>query len=83
MNEIREKIRQFILSKFLPAERPEALRNDTPLQTSGLLDSLATVNLANFVEQHFNVTLSVRDTSMERFDSIDDIAGLIARKRTC
>jgi methoxymalonate biosynthesis acyl carrier protein len=83
MNEIKETIRQFILSKYLPTERPENLRNDTPLQTSGLLDSLAAINLVNFVEQHFDVKLDIRDTGIERFDRIDDIAALIARKRAC
>jgi acyl carrier protein len=81
MNEMKDTIRQFILSKYLPAERPENLRDDTPLQSSGLLDSLATINLANFVEQHFGVKLDVRDTGVERFDRIEDIAALIARKR--
>jgi methoxymalonate biosynthesis acyl carrier protein len=83
MNEIRETIRQFILSKYLPTERPENLRDDTPLQTSGLLDSLAAVNLVNFVEDHFNVKLDIRDTGVERFDRIEDIAALITRKRAC
>lgn len=81
MNETREAIRQFILSKYLRTERPENLRNDTPLQSSGLLDSLAIVNLADFVEQRFDVKLDIRDTSVERFDRIEDIAALIIRKR--
>ncbi len=81
MNEIEETIRQFILTKYLPSERPENLRSDTPLQSSGLLDSLAAVNLVEFVEQRFDVKLDVRDTAVERFDRIDDIAALITRKR--
>ena len=83
MNEIREVIRDFILSKYLPTERPENLHNDTPLQSSGLLDSLAVINLANFVEQQFKITLGVRDTGTERFDSIDHIVALVHRKREC
>jgi acyl carrier protein len=81
MNEIQDTIRQFILTKYLPTERPENLRNDTPLQSSGLLDSLAAIDLANFVEEHFDVKLDIRDTGVERFDRIEDIAGLIKRKR--
>jgi acyl carrier protein len=83
MNEIQETIRQFILSRYLPNERPENLRNDTPLQTSGLLDSLAAINLANFLEQRFDVKLDIRDTGVERFDCIEGIAALITRKRAC
>ena len=83
MNDIQDTIRQFILTKYLPTERPENLRDDTPLQTSGLLDSLAAIDLANFVEQHFDVKLDMRDTGIERFDRIEDIAALIRRKRGC
>jgi acyl carrier protein len=80
-NEITDVVKGFILSKYLPTERPENLHNDTPLQSSGLLDSLAIVNLANFVEQRFKITLEVRDTGVERFDSIEHIAALVQRKR--
>ncbi len=80
-NQITDVVRGFILSKYLPAERPENLHNDTPLQSSGLLDSLAIVNLANFVEQRFKITLELRDTSIERFDCVEQIAGLVQRKR--
>lgn len=81
MNEVTDAIRRFILSKYLPTEQPENLHNDTPLQSSGLLDSLAIVNLANFVEQRFKITLEVRDTGIERFDCVEQIAGLVQRKR--
>jgi acyl carrier protein len=81
MNEISDVIRQFILSKYLPTEHPANLHNDTPLQSSGLLDSLAIVNLADFVEQRFKITLEVRDTGAERFDCIEHIAALVQRKR--
>ena len=80
-NEITDVVRGFILSKYLPTERPENLHNNTPLQSSGLLDSLAIVNLANFVEQRFQITLELRDTGVERFDCVEQIAGLVQRKR--
>jgi acyl carrier protein len=81
MQDIKETIRQFILVSQLPGESPGSLRDDTPLQTSGILDSLATVGLVSFIEKHFGVELDVYDTSVERFDSIDNIAATILRKR--
>ena len=81
MQDPKATIRQFILVSQLPGESPDSLRNDTPLQTSGILDSLATVGLVSFIEKHFGVELDVYDTSIERFDSLDDIAATILRKR--
>jgi acyl carrier protein len=82
MNDVKETIRQFILSAHLPGESPDNLKDDTPLQTSGILDSLATLGLINFLEQQFHIELDVYDTSVERFDRIQDIAASVVRKRT-
>ena len=81
MNEVKETIRQFILSTYLPGESRENLRDDTPLLTSGILDSLAGLGLASFVEKQFGIELDVDDTSVERFNRIEDIAASVARKR--
>jgi acyl carrier protein len=81
MHDTKETIRQFILVSQLPGESPDSLRDDTPLQTSGILDSLATVGLVSFIEKHFGIELDVYDTGVEHFDSIDAIAATILRKR--
>ena len=81
MQDTKETIRQFILVSQLAGEPADSLRDNTPLQTSGILDSLATVGLVSFIEKNFGVELDVHDTSVERFDSIDDIAATIVRKR--
>ena len=82
MTDVKESIRDFILITYLPGESPSNLRYDTPLQTSGILDSLAILELATFVERQFGVELDVYDTGVERFNRIEDIAAIIARKTT-
>jgi acyl carrier protein len=75
-------IRRFILCTNLPGESPDALSDNTPLQSSGILDSLATVGLIAFLEKEFHVELDVYDTAIERFDTIHDIASTVAAKQT-
>lgn len=82
MNDVKETIRRFILDTYLPGEAPENLRDDTPLLTSGIIDSLAALALASFVEERFDVSLDVYDTSVERFDRIDDIAATVNQKQS-
>ena len=79
-DEIRDTIRQFILSTYLPGESPDNLPDDMPLLTSGVLDSLAAVGLISFLERRFGVELDVYDTSVERFDRVIDMAAAIAAK---
>jgi len=82
MDDVKETIRQFILSTYLPGESADNLRDDTPLMTSGVLDSLATLGLVSFVEREFGIELDAYETGVETFDRIEDIAALVARKRS-
>ena len=81
MDDVREVIRQFILKTYLPGESRDNFRDDTPLLTSGILDSLATLGLAAFVQERFGVELDVYDTSVERFNRIHDIAASVERRK--
>lgn len=82
MDNIKNTTRDYILQEFLPGESPENLRDDTPLRTSGILDSMATLNLVSFLEQTFGITIEAHETGVEHFDRLDTIAELVASKRT-
>jgi acyl carrier protein len=81
MNEIADTIRHFILEKYLPGESPANLRDDTPLRTSGVLDSLATLALISFIEQQYGIEVEAHETDVDNFDRIQDIVAFVARKR--
>ena len=74
-------VRRFILCTYLPGESPDALSDDTPLQSSGILDSLAAVGLIAFLEKEFQIELDVYETAIERFDTIQDIASAVVSKQ--
>ncbi len=81
MDRIKDILRAHILAAYLPGESPDNLTDDTPLRTSGILDSMATLSLVNFVEQQFGITLEAHETGVEHFDRVEDIAALVARKQ--
>lgn len=78
---MEEQIRQYILSEFLPGEKPANLRDDTPLRTSGVLDSVATLRMVTFVEEQFGITVEAHEASVENFDSINSIVAFIQSKK--
>ena len=47
----KDAIRQFILKKYVPGESADNLSDETALRTSGILDSLATIGVVNFIEK--------------------------------
>jgi acyl carrier protein len=80
MNDIEHTIREFILNKYLPGESPENLGEDTPLRTSGILDSLATLGLISFLEERFKIEVEAHETDVDNFDSLRDIVAFVERK---
>jgi len=78
---INDKVKKFILDQFLPGEDPDALANDTPLMTTGILDSLATLKLVTFLEQEFDITVEAHEADAENLNTLDLITALVAGKR--
>jgi acyl carrier protein len=81
MEEIKAKVKNFILSHILPGESPANLKNDTRLRGNGVLDSISTLRLIQFVEAQFEIEVSIGDVSSSNFNSIDDIAGYVVAKK--
>lgn len=81
MRDVKDAIRQFILKKYLPGESADNLRDETALRTTGILDSLATIGVVNFIEKEFGVEIEAHETDVDTFDTIHDMAALVERKR--
>ena len=81
MSTVAETVRNFILANYLPGEKPENLKNDTPLRTSGILDSLATLGLVSFLEEQYKIEIEAHETDIDNFDRIADIQAFVERKR--
>jgi acyl carrier protein len=82
MDKVKEEIRQYILSQFLPGEKYANLEDSTPLRTSGILDSMATLRLVSFIEERYGIEVEAHEASVENFDSLDSIASFIEGKRS-
>jgi acyl carrier protein len=81
MDEIRHALRDFILHEFLPGEDPGELTDETPLITGGILDSISTLKLVTFLEEHFGITVEAYEAGIDHLDSVGQIAQLIAAKK--
>lgn len=81
MDDIKQAIHGFILDEFLPGEDPEELTERTPLITGGILDSITTLKLVTFLEDHFGITIEAHEAGVEHLDSIGQIARLVDEKK--
>lgn len=81
METLKEEIRQFILHNFLPGEKASNLKDDTPLRTSGILASMATLRLVSFIEERCGIEVDAHEASVENFDTIDSIVAFVEQKK--
>ena len=81
MDEIRHAVRAYILKTFLPGEDPSELTDDTPLITGGILDSISTLKLVNYLEDAFKITIEAHEAGVENLDSVGQITALITEKK--
>ena len=80
MEDIAKVVHHFILREFLPGEDPDELTLETPLITGGVLDSISTLKLVVFLEEHFGITIEAFEAGVDHLDSIGQIADLVAGK---
>lgn len=74
-------VKQFVLTRFLPGEDPRNLTLDTALITGGVLDSLGTLDLVAFLEEHYQIELGAQDVDATRLDTLTQIAALVRGKQ--
>lgn len=80
--QIRDSLREFILAEFLPGEDAAFLEPDTPLFSSGILDSIDTAKLALFLEERFDITLRASQLQEETFGTVDAIVELVQTRQS-
>ena len=78
---IEQSIKSYILTEFLPGEDPASLTDVTPLITTGIVDSIATLKLVDFLEKTFAISVAAHETDAEHIDTVERIARLVRDKR--
>ena len=79
MDDIRQIVKQFIVHEIVSSKAADFC-DDTPLQTSGILDSLSTLELVSFLEERFDVRFELRELTEEKLASLASIERLVLSK---
>ena len=74
------EIRGFVASWFRDG-REDGLEPDTPLVTSGIVDSAGVVEVVEFVERRFGVRLRDEDVSLRNCNTLRGWSDLVLRRR--
>lgn len=76
----KEQIKAILLEHFIQTDDPNELTNDTPLISSGVLDSISILQMVDIIEKTFNVAFDAHEIDREYFDSINRIDEMVSKK---
>ncbi len=77
---IRDQIREFVKMNFLFDGGDDNLTDTTSFMEEGIVDSTGVLELVLFVEETWGLTVDHEDLLPENFDSIEALAGYVARR---
>ena len=77
MEDVKETILQYIIKEYLE-DGDEEINYDTPLISSGYVDSFSMVSLLVFLENKFKIKIPPSKATPEAFDSVNKIVTLIS-----
>ncbi len=76
MRERKDKIKTF-LSRFF---RNHELRDDDDIFAMGFVNSLLALQLVNFLQKEFSITIEDEDLDFENFRTLNNMDALLERK---
>ncbi len=80
MSDVKEKVRQFIISNFYVAD-PAALNDDASLLDAGIVDSTGVLEVITFIEGEFGITVDDAEMVPENLDAVNHITAFVQKKK--
>ena len=74
------KIRAFIFDNFLFDAEDEALKNDTSFLEEGIIDSTGVLELVDWLEEEFSISVEDDELIPENLDSVNLLSAYITKK---
>ncbi len=81
MSDSKDRIRAFVVENFLFGEG-EDLKDDTSFLDEGIIDSTGILELVDFLEEEFEISIDDEELIPENLDSVDLLAAFIAEKKS-
>jgi len=79
-DEIRDKIRTFLVENFLALDDATELDDGESLLEMGIIDSTGVLELVGFIEQAFGLVVQDQEVVPEHLDTVDNIVSYVAGK---
>jgi len=82
MDEIKDAVLEYVIDEYIDEDDDVEVAHDTPLISSGIVDSFSMVSLKAFLERKYEITIPDAEATPQAFDTIDSIAELVEKHRS-
>ncbi len=73
-------IRQFIVENFLAGKDDPSFKNEDSFMETRVIDSTGIMELLEFVEEEWEISVDDSELTPENFDSVTKVAGFVQTK---
>ena len=77
MDEMKEVVLEYIVDEYLDEDDEDEVSYDSPLISSGIVDSFSMVSLKRFIENKYSIKLPDDEATPEAFDTVNAICKLV------
>ncbi len=80
--DVEREVREFVLKNFFYGDDDAGLSGTASFIERGIIDSTGVLEIVNFLESRFEITLRDDELVPANLDSIEKIARFVTRKRS-
>jgi acyl carrier protein len=77
MSEMHETVLEYVIDEYVDEDDDLEVTFDTPLISSGIVDSFSMVSLKVFLEKKYGINLPDNEATPEAFDTVNSICELV------
>jgi len=79
LEEMKELVLKYVIKEYIDEDDDKKITYDTPLISSGYVDSFSMVSLLVFLESKFKIKIPSSKATPEAFDSVNSIIALVSQ----
>jgi acyl carrier protein len=79
VDEITENVLEYVVDEYVEDDDDLEIDPETPLITSGIVDSFSMVSLKAFLEKTYSITLPDAEATPEAFNTVSSIVALVKK----
>ena len=81
MDEMQRNVLDYVINEYVDEDDDEEIDLDSPLISSGIVDSFSMVSLKTFLEKKYGIQIPDTKATPEAFDTVRSICNLVAEIR--